>query len=166
MAGDFSVDVRGDKEFQRKMAKLGSAKVCRKIAEINGRRAELQFTDKIIRAGGGPPVKLRLTRRSGGGSITKPHLEINETRGGAEARLGMTGKHGELMKMHEHGGWFQRKRRAMSIVKTRKTLSAMGIRYHLPARPSFKRLKMWAEKTLPADADKTLKAAIKAAGLK
>ena len=168
MAGgiEAGIDIRGDKEFIRKMKRFDNTKVPYKYAQGIGVIAKDYIKNKAVRASGGKPIKLKLTRRSGGGSITNPHTQIKQEGKDVVARVGMTGDKGELMKMHEKGGWFMRKQRAMSIVSTRQTRKAKSTRYHLPARPTFKRTMLFLQKEVPKVANKVLDRAIKAAGLK
>jgi len=155
---DFSIDIRGDKEFQAKLNKLRAAKVGYKYVQGGTLMTENYIKTKAVRASGGKPIPLKLTRRSGGGSITLPHSQISQEGQNVVGRIGMTGDKGDLMKMHERGGNFLRR------IRTRKGFKSY--RYHLPARPTFKRTKLWAQKTMPKMADKLLKKAIQAAGLR
>ena len=163
---EFSLDVRGNKEFQQKLGRLRDKAQLTKVMKGLGQHTENHIKTKEIRASGGAPVAHYLTRRSGGGSITMPHTEIRGSGLNVEARVGMTGKKGELMKFHERGGWIRSKGKKPLTFRNRAGKWFSKWQVYIGARPTFARTKQWASREAPKYVDQFIGRAIKAAGLK
>ena len=167
---DFSIDIRGDKEFQAKLKRFRQTGASKKLLKGIGQDTMNHIKLKEVRAGAGTAPN-KITRHTGGGSATTPVMNIEGShtlRVGApsQPRAGSKMTKGQIMAFHERGGYIQAKakRKPLRFKIGNRWISKYRVR--IPARPTYTRTKEWLKMTLPGKAEKFYRTAIQAAGLK